>query len=209
FVDAARVRSFGLRGGKRRTRLCNFFRARPIAQAQQCLLLCRNARLGFVHARQETFRLEPREYLTRAHAVSFAHEHFRDALVLRERQLDLADVHIAVEHDSVIIASPREEIRDEREKGECAERGNHDLLLVHRELARTCKLPPLYSKSNLNFNWNRELHDRCDTYEGTQQGQEARGGHRARSAGWPRDAPRAARSRGRGIRAAWLRQGNE
>ena len=71
----------------------------------------------------ETARVEPGEHLAAPDMVAFLHQHLGDALGVVERQLHLAQIHVAVNHE---LAAARRALEPPSERGGRGDDGQHD-----------------------------------------------------------------------------------
>ena len=81
-----------------RSGLGNLFRAASVAEPCDDLALGRGLGLGLGDLRLQATRVQSGQHLPLAHAVAFLDQHGGYSLAVIERQLYLAEVHIAVQH---------------------------------------------------------------------------------------------------------------
>ena len=70
------------------------------------LMLCGGGCVGLCDLRFQPPRIQARQELAALYTVSFLHQHGGDPFIVVERELDLSQIHIAVEHEILPMRAP-------------------------------------------------------------------------------------------------------
>lgn len=98
------LHGIGFGGRKTVTGLSNFFRPGAVAQASERLLLNPYLRLGLIRLQGERAHIHFGEQIACLDAIAFLRVHPFKPPTAIERQGDLTNVHVAVQHQPAIVA---------------------------------------------------------------------------------------------------------
>ncbi len=120
-----------LRRGDPTAGLCDLLGTRAGPQPQQGLLLNLDLRLRLLRLQGQRARVQQAHNRTGLHPVAFFGSHFRHAATAIEGQRDLADVHIAVQHQPIVTVALTEVPRSPRHETNSDGSGKEDKRFLH------------------------------------------------------------------------------